>query len=199
MKTFKDIRQPLEEKMSPEKIDRLEDFLSEVSNIEYEELYQVYSQYYDEDESIDTMVDDWNKMARKGKLLGKLPNEVLKRLKGISLRKVKKNPYVIEFNTKDVPGEWLTPNNIDEQKPLFFLSSSSKLKAVKDADQLNDVIFVQPDESITKNDLKENMTTAAAGIPQDTANMEPKKKRKTQPLTRHYVEVLGKRKRQIKY
>lgn len=45
---------------------------------------------------------------------------------------------------------------------------------------------------------KEMMTAGDAGIPQDTANMGPKKKRKTQPLTRHYVEVMGKRKKQIK-
>ena len=43
----------------------------------------------------------------------------------------------------------------------------------------------------------EMMTAGDAGIPQDTSNMKPKKKQK--PLTRHYVEVLGKRKRQIKY
>ena len=42
----------------------------------------------------------------------------------------------------------------------------------------------------------EMMTAGDAGIPQDTANMGPKKKQK--PLTRHYVEVMGKRKRQIK-
>jgi hypothetical protein len=48
-------------------------------------------------------------------------------------------------------------------------------------------------------EMREQMTAGDAGIPQDTANMKPKKKRKTRPLTRHYVEVLGKRKRQIKY
>ena len=42
----------------------------------------------------------------------------------------------------------------------------------------------------------EMMTTGDAGIPQDTANMEPKKKQK--PITKHYVEVMGKRKKQIK-
>ena len=42
----------------------------------------------------------------------------------------------------------------------------------------------------------EMMTTGDAGIPQDTANMGPKKKQK--PLTRHYVEIMGKRKKQIK-
>ena len=43
----------------------------------------------------------------------------------------------------------------------------------------------------------EMMTAGDAGIPQDTANMKPKKKQRS--LTRHYVEVLGKRKRQIKH
>ena len=49
-----------------------------------------------------------------------------------------------------------------------------------------------------KDVRSEMMTTGDAGIPQDTQNMGPKKKRKTQPLTRHYVEIMGKRKRQIK-
>ena len=45
--------------------------------------------------------------------------------------------------------------------------------------------------------LRKEMTTAGdAGIPQDTKNMGPKKKMK--PLTRHYIEVLGKRKKTIK-
>ena len=46
----------------------------------------------------------------------------------------------------------------------------------------------------------ETTTTGDAGIPQDTSNMQPKKKgkQKTKPLTRHYIEVMGKRKRQIK-
>ena len=49
----------------------------------------------------------------------------------------------------------------------------------------------------TFHDLRKEMMTAGdAGIPQDTSNMQPKKKRKTQPLTRHYVEVMGKRKKQ---
>jgi len=43
---------------------------------------------------------------------------------------------------------------------------------------------------------KEMMTAGDAGIPQDTSNMKPKKKLK--PLTRHYVEIMGKRKKQIK-
>ena len=42
----------------------------------------------------------------------------------------------------------------------------------------------------------ETMTAGDAGIPQDTKNMKPK--RKNQPLTRHYVEIMGKRKKQIK-
>ena len=49
----------------------------------------------------------------------------------------------------------------------------------------------------TFQDMRNEMMTAGdAGIPQDTANMKPKKKQK--PLTRHYVEIMGKRKRQIK-
>ena len=44
---------------------------------------------------------------------------------------------------------------------------------------------------------QEMMTTGDAGIPQDTANMQPKKKRKTRPLTRNYIEVMGKRKKHI--
>jgi len=39
------------------------------------------------------------------------------------------------------------------------------------------------------------MTAADAGIPQDTKNMGPKKKRKTNVLTRNYIEIAGKRKR----
>ena len=46
-------------------------------------------------------------------------------------------------------------------------------------------------------DLRQEMMTAGdAGIPQDTKNMGPKKKKR--PLTRHYIEVLGKRKKLIK-
>ena len=41
----------------------------------------------------------------------------------------------------------------------------------------------------------EMTTTGDAGIPQDTSTMKPKKKK---PLTRHYVEIMGKRKKQIK-
>ena len=43
---------------------------------------------------------------------------------------------------------------------------------------------------------QEMMTAGDAGIPQDTSNMKPKRKQK--PLTRHYVEVMGKRKRTLK-
>ena len=43
-------------------------------------------------------------------------------------------------------------------------------------------------------ELRNEMTTAGdAGIPQDTKNMKPK--RKTKPLTRNYIEVMGKRKK----
>ena len=50
----------------------------------------------------------------------------------------------------------------------------------------------------TFKDLRTEMTTTGdAGIPQDTSTMKPKRKKK--PLTRHYVEVMGVRKRQIKY
>ena len=42
---------------------------------------------------------------------------------------------------------------------------------------------------------KETMTAGDAGIPQDTKNMKPKRKNK--PLTRHYVEIMGKRKKQV--
>ena len=42
----------------------------------------------------------------------------------------------------------------------------------------------------------EMMTAGDAGIPQDTSNMKSKKKQK--PLTRHYVEIMGKRKKLIK-
>lgn len=42
----------------------------------------------------------------------------------------------------------------------------------------------------------EEMTTAAdAGIPQDTKDMGPKKKKKYKILTRGFIEVAGKRKR----
>lgn len=48
-----------------------------------------------------------------------------------------------------------------------------------------------------RKEVEEMMTAADAGIPKDTANMMPKKKRKTRPLTRNYIEILGKRKKQI--
>lgn len=44
-----------------------------------------------------------------------------------------------------------------------------------------------------KDVRSEMMTAGDAGIPQDTASMKPKKK--TKPLTRHYIEVMGKRKK----
>lgn len=40
---------------------------------------------------------------------------------------------------------------------------------------------------------EEMMTTGDAGIPQDTSTMMPKKKKK--PLTRHYIEVMGTRRK----
>lgn len=45
----------------------------------------------------------------------------------------------------------------------------------------------------TKYAKEEMTTTADAGIPQDTSTMMPKKK--TKPLTRHYIEVNGKRRK----
>ena len=45
---------------------------------------------------------------------------------------------------------------------------------------------------------EEMMTTGDAGIPQDTKDMGPKKKRKYRPLTRNFIEVNGKRKRMVK-
>lgn len=42
--------------------------------------------------------------------------------------------------------------------------------------------------------VKEEMTTTGdAGIPQDTSNMGPKKKR--YPITRRFIEIMGKMKR----
>lgn len=43
---------------------------------------------------------------------------------------------------------------------------------------------------------EEMMTTGDAGIPQDTKDMMPKKKKK--PLTRHYIEIAGKLRKQSK-
>lgn len=40
------------------------------------------------------------------------------------------------------------------------------------------------------------MTTGDVGIPHDTKDMMPKKKKK--PLTRHYIEVAGKFRKQAK-
>jgi len=51
----------------------------------------------------------------------------------------------------------------------------------------------------TFKQFAEDMTTAAdAGIPQDTANMGPKKKKKYKILTRNFIEVNGKKKKQVK-
>ena len=47
-----------------------------------------------------------------------------------------------------------------------------------------------------KDIRKEMMTAGDAGIPQDTKNMGPKRKQK--PLTRNYIEVMGKRKKLVK-
>lgn len=44
---------------------------------------------------------------------------------------------------------------------------------------------------------KEMMTAADAGIPQDTANMGPKKK-KRYPITRRFIEVNGRRRKIMK-
>jgi hypothetical protein len=42
------------------------------------------------------------------------------------------------------------------------------------------------------------MTTGDAGIPNDTKDMMPKKKRKKNIVTRGYIEIMGKRKKQAK-
>ena len=43
--------------------------------------------------------------------------------------------------------------------------------------------------------VKEEMTTTAdAGIPQDTANMGPRK-RKRYPITRRFIEIMGRMKK----
>jgi len=49
-----------------------------------------------------------------------------------------------------------------------------------------------------KQMYQEMMTAADAGIPQDTSNIGPPKKRKRRPLTRRYIEVNGKIKRLMK-
>ena len=47
-----------------------------------------------------------------------------------------------------------------------------------------------------KQMYEDAMTTADAGIPADTRDMGPrKKKRKTKILTRNYIEVAGRRKK----
>ena len=48
-----------------------------------------------------------------------------------------------------------------------------------------------------RKEVEEMMTAAQAGIPQDTKNIGPKK-RKTRPLTRSYIEIMGKRKKLVK-
>ena len=45
---------------------------------------------------------------------------------------------------------------------------------------------------------KETMTTGDAGIPADTKDMGPRKKKKYKILTRSFIEVAGKRKRLTK-
>lgn len=42
------------------------------------------------------------------------------------------------------------------------------------------------------------MTTGDAGIPTDTKDKGPRKKRKHKILTRGYIEIMGRRKRQMK-
>lgn len=44
----------------------------------------------------------------------------------------------------------------------------------------------------------EQMTAGDAGIPADTKDMGPKKKKKYQILTRNYIEIAGKRKKLVK-
>lgn len=46
-----------------------------------------------------------------------------------------------------------------------------------------------------KQHAEDAMTTSDAGIPQDTKDMGPKKKKKYKILTRGFIEVAGKRKR----
>ncbi len=45
---------------------------------------------------------------------------------------------------------------------------------------------------------EEMTTTADAGIPADTKDMGPKKRKKYKILTRGYLEIGGKRKKQVK-
>ena len=48
-----------------------------------------------------------------------------------------------------------------------------------------------------KGFTEEMMTTGDAGIPQDTVNMGPRKNKRS-PITRRYIEVMGKRRLQNK-
>ena len=48
-----------------------------------------------------------------------------------------------------------------------------------------------------RKEVEEMMTAADAGIPQDTKNIGPKK-RKPKVLTRNYIEIMGKRKKLVK-
>lgn len=56
-------------------------------------------------------------------------------------------------------------------------------------------LYITPQEMLK---IREMMTTAAAGIPQDTSNTVPKKRRKPKVLTRNYIEIMGKRKKLVK-
>ena len=56
-------------------------------------------------------------------------------------------------------------------------------------------LYISPHEMLK---IRETMTAAMAGIPQDTSNMVPKKKRKPKVLTRNYIEIMGKRKKMYK-
>lgn len=46
-----------------------------------------------------------------------------------------------------------------------------------------------------KSFMEDAMTTGDAGIPADTKDMGPKKKKKHKVLTRSFIEIAGKRKR----
>jgi|TARA_B110000305_G_C19394410_1_gene616642 hypothetical protein len=48
-----------------------------------------------------------------------------------------------------------------------------------------------------KQMYEDAMTAGDAGIPQDTKDMGPKKKKNYKVITRNYIEVNGKRKRQV--
>jgi hypothetical protein len=58
-------------------------------------------------------------------------------------------------------------------------------------------LYVSPREMLKVREMAA-MTTGQAGIPQDTSNMMPKKKRKSNILTRNYIEIMGKRKKLVK-